>query len=181
MVIFLLLVADITSGVYRVGAIILYDTFWSIGVIFLPSLAAFYHSWSHIYLGITFPTILMTLLLIWTPDSPRWLLKNVSNDNVVNVVEHSVREAAYINDRLYKIPVNFNQQLQELRQKLRSSEPPARFTELWRGPRAATNMIAAHISLSCFIINFMGMLLNIRSFGRDYIIPNTVAMGMQVI
>uniref|UniRef100_T1PES5 Major Facilitator Superfamily protein n=1 Tax=Musca domestica TaxID=7370 RepID=T1PES5_MUSDO len=172
--------ADITSGIYRIGAIILYDTFWSLGVIFLPSLSAFFNSWTHIYLGITFPTLFLTLLLQWTPESPRWLLKN-GCDKDVERVEAIVREGASINDRLCKIPPDFHQQLRNLREKMRSAPAPAKWLELWKGPRAKVHMIAAHLALSAFIINFMGMLLNIRSFGRDYLVPNTVAMGFSEI
>lgn len=169
-------VADITSGIYRIGAIILYDTFWSLGVIFLPSLAAFFNNWTFIYLGITFPTLILTLLLQWTPESPRWLLKN-GDDKVVKHVAEIVRKGAAINDRLDKIPADFEQQLENLRTKMKSAPAPAKWLELWKGPRAKVHMIAAHLALAAFIINFMGMLLNIRSFGRDYLIPNTVAMG----
>ncbi|XP_061393407.1 solute carrier family 22 member 13 [Musca vetustissima] len=172
--------ADITSGIYRIGAIILYDTFWSLGVIFLPSLSAFFNSWTHIYLGITFPTLFLTLLLQWTPESPRWLLKNGCDKDVARV-EAIIREGAGINDRLCKIPADFHHQLQQLREKLRSAPAPAKWLDLWKGPRAKVHMIAAHLALAAFIINFMGMLLNIRSFGRDYLVPNTVAMGFSEI
>ncbi|XP_037807317.1 solute carrier family 22 member 3 [Lucilia sericata] len=172
--------ADITSGIYRIGAIILYDTFWSLGVIFLPSLSAFFNSWTHIYLGITFPTLFLTLLLQWTPESPRWLLKN-GDDKVINRVADIVREGAAINHRLDKIPEDFHQQLQNLRVKMKAAPAPAKWLELWQGPRAKVHMIAAHLALAAFIINFMGMLLNMRSFGRDYLVPNTVAMGFSEI
>lgn len=158
------------------GAIILYDTFWSLGVIFLPSLSAFFHSWTHIYLGITFPTLILTLLLQWTPESPRWLLKN-GNDKDVDRVAAIIKDGAAMNDRLDKIPADFTQQLQALRDKMRSAPAPAKWLDLWKGPRAKIHMVAAHLALAAFIINFMGMLLNIRSFGRDYLVPNTVAMG----
>ncbi|XP_013115031.2 solute carrier family 22 member 13 [Stomoxys calcitrans] len=172
--------ADITSGSYRLGSIILYDTFWSIGVIFLPSLSSFFNSWTHIYLGITFPTLVLTLLLQWTPESPRWLLKN-GDDKAVARVADIVREGAAINDRLCKIPADLHQQLESLRVKLRSAPAPAKWLDLWKGPRATIHMLAAHLALAAFIINFMGMLLNIRSFGRDYLVPNTIAMGFSEI
>ena len=142
----------------------------------MPSLSAFFNSWTHIYLGITFPTFFLTVLLQWTPESPRWLLKN-GDDRVVKRVAAIVQEGAAINDRLDKIPDDFEQQLNNLRAKLKSAPAPAKWLELWQGPRAKVHMMAAHLALAAFIINFMGMLLNLRSFGRDYLVPNTVAMG----
>ncbi|XP_030374388.1 solute carrier family 22 member 7 [Scaptodrosophila lebanonensis] len=172
---------DITAGMHRIGAIILYDTFWSIGVILLPGLASFFSSWTFIYLGITFPTVLLILLLYWTPDSPRWLLKNAIDHHSIDFVERIVREGAEINDRSFKIPPDFNQQLQRLSERLKAQPPAAAWRQLWSGKRAKTHMIAAHVALACFIINFMGMLLNIRSFGREYVVPNSIAMGFSEI
>lgn len=170
-------VADITAGMHRIGAIILYDTFWSIGVILLPGLSSFFNSWSLIYVGITFPTIMLILLLYWTPDSPRWLLRHAADRFSIDNVEQILREGAAINDRSFKIPPDFRQQLEQLSERLKAQPPPAPWTELWKGKRAKTHMVAAHLALAFFVINFMGMLLNIRSFGRDYLVPNSIAMG----
>ncbi|XP_055849422.1 solute carrier family 22 member 13 [Episyrphus balteatus] len=171
--------ADITAGKYRLGVIILYDTFWSIGLFLLPGLASFFQNWTQIYLGITFPTLVLILLLNWTPDSPRWLLRKAKD---ITQVEKIVRDAAKINDRMYKIPVDFAQQLRTQAESFKNNPPKeASWAELWTGPRAKTHLVAAHIALAVFIINFMGMLLNIRSFGRDYLILNTIIMGFSEI
>lgn len=174
----LILVADITAGIHRIGAIILYDTFWSIGVILLPTLSSFFDSWSLIYVGITFPTVMLLVLLYWTPDSPRWLLRHAMDRHAIDNVEQIVREGAEINDRSFKIPPDFREQLQQLSEHLKTQPAPAPWTQLWQGKRAKTHMVAAHLALAFFVINFMGMLLNIRSFGRDYLVPNTIAMGV---
>ncbi|EDV48436.1 solute carrier family 22 member 13 [Drosophila erecta] len=173
--------ADITAGMHRIGAIILYDTFWSIGVILLPGLSSFFNSWSLIYVGITFPTVMLILLLYWTPDSPRWLLRHAVDRFSIDNVEQIVREGAAINDRTFKIPPDFRMQLEQLSERLKAQPPPAPWKELWKGKRAKTHMVAAHLALAFFVINFMGMLLNIRSFGRDYLVPNTIAMGFSEI
>ncbi|EDW96083.1 uncharacterized protein Dyak_GE25100 [Drosophila yakuba] len=172
---------DITAGMHRIGAIILYDTFWSIGVILLPGLSSFFNSWSLIYVGITFPTVMLILLLYWTPDSPRWLLRHAVNRFSIDNVEEIVREGAAINDRSFKIPPDFRMQLEQLSERLKTQPPLAPWRELWKGKRAKTHMVAAHLALAFFVINFMGMLLNIRSFGRDYLVPNTIAMGFSEI
>ncbi|XP_064549758.1 solute carrier family 22 member 13 [Drosophila montana] len=172
---------DITAGMHRIGAIILYDTFWSIGVILLPTLSSFFNSWSLIYVGITFPTVMLIVLLYWTPDSPRWLLRHAVDRHSITNVEEIVREGAAINDRCFKIPPDFRQQLEQLSEKLKAAPAPAPWTQLWQGKRAKTHMVAAHLALAFYVINFMGMLLNIRSFGRDYLVPNTIAMGFSEI
>ncbi|XP_017463554.1 PREDICTED: solute carrier family 22 member 7-like, partial [Rhagoletis zephyria] len=153
---------DITGGRYRTGVIILYDTFWSLGVILLPGISSFFKSWNELYLGITFPTIVLLFLLQWTPESPRWLLKN-GNDHDVYRVERMLRKAVDINERTFLMPDDFRQQLTKLRNTLRSQKPPATWLQLWRGPRSTHYMLAAHIALACYIVNYMGMLLNLRS------------------
>ncbi|XP_039970691.1 solute carrier family 22 member 13 [Bactrocera tryoni] len=171
---------DITGGRYRTGVIILYDTFWSLGVILLPGISSFFNNWSQLYLGITFPTVILLFLLQWTPESPRWLLKN-GNEHDVYRVERMIRKAVDINERTFLIPDDFRQQIEKLRETLRSQKPPATWLQLWRGPRAKHYMLAAHVALACYIVNYMGMLLNLRSFGRDYRVPNTIAMGVAEI
>lgn len=146
-------------------------------MILLPGLSAFFNSWSLIYVGITFPTVLLILLLYWTPDSPRWLLRRAADRFAIDQVEEIVREGAAINDRTFKIPPDFRQQLEQLSEQLKAQPAPAPWRQLWVGKRAKTHMVAAHLALAFFVINFMGMLLNIRSFGRDYLVPNTIAMG----
>ncbi|XP_054725149.1 solute carrier family 22 member 13 [Anastrepha obliqua] len=171
---------DITGGRYRTGVIILYDTFWSLGVILLPGISSFFQNWSELYLGITFPTVILLFLLQWTPESPRWLLKNGKEHDVYRV-ERMLRKAVDINERTFLIPDDFRQQLEKLRESLRTQKPPATWLQLWRGPRAKYYMLAAHIALACYIVNYMGMLLNLRSFGRNYRVPNTIAMGVAEI
>ncbi|EDW83349.2 uncharacterized protein Dwil_GK22803 [Drosophila willistoni] len=166
---------DITAGKHRQGALLMYDTFWALALIFLPGIASFAHSWRHIYLGITLPSIAIVVLLPWTPDSPRWLLKHTKNSrDTVDLI----LQAARINDRLFKVPKDLPLQLELLREKLLDQPPPARWLELWRGKkRVKLYMIVTHMALATFLISHMGLLLNIRSFGRDYLAPNTMGIG----
>ncbi|XP_034115225.2 LOW QUALITY PROTEIN: solute carrier family 22 member 3 [Drosophila albomicans] len=171
---------DITSGKYRQGVLLLYETFWSLGIIVLPAIAVGAHSWRQIYIGITSLPFIIVLLLPWLPDSPRWQLqRSVSLDAAVEHVMNLLHYAASINDRNSKIPYDLEIQLQHLGEKLRAQPPPARWLELWHGhKRAKLHMLATHMALATFLIGHMGLLLNIRSFGRDYLSPNTMVVGV---
>lgn len=57
------LVADITGGIYKTCVTALFEQFWSIGVILLPGLASFFKSWTHLYMAISWPTLL--LIYLW--------------------------------------------------------------------------------------------------------------------
>ncbi|KAH8360013.1 hypothetical protein KR093_010185, partial [Drosophila rubida] len=178
-----LTVTDITTGKYRQGVLLLYETFWSLGVILLPGLAVGAHSWRQIYIGITSLPFIIVLLLPWLPDSPRWLLqRSLCLDAAVEHVMQLLLQAASLNERNHKIPSDLATQLQHLGEKLRAQAPPARWLELWHGHRRAKlHMLATHMALATFLIGHMGLLLNIRSFGRDYLSPNTIAIGVAEI
>ncbi|KAM8705372.1 hypothetical protein ACLKA7_009782 [Drosophila subpalustris] len=174
------ILTDITAGKYRQGVLLLYETFWSLGVILLPAIAAGANSWRQIVVGITTLPLLIVLLLPWLPDSPRWQLQRfVSTDDAVDCVMELLLKAASINDRRCKVPHDLAAQLERLGDRLRAQPPPARWLELWHGHKRATiHMMATHMALATFLIGHMGLLLNIRSFGRDYLSPNTIVIGL---
>lgn len=55
-------VVDITSGRARIIVSILFELFWSIGLIFLPVFSLFIADWWELYIAISMPTILMVIL-----------------------------------------------------------------------------------------------------------------------
>ena len=56
-------VADITGGTYKTCVSTLFEQFWSIGVIMLPGVASFFSSWTHLYMAISWPTVI--LIYLW--------------------------------------------------------------------------------------------------------------------
>lgn len=56
-------VSDITSGKPKTIITTLFESFWSVGVIFLPVLARLVQSWTHLYMAISWPTII--LIILW--------------------------------------------------------------------------------------------------------------------
>lgn len=68
--------ADITGGKAKILTSIIFELFWSIGLILLPALSIFFVSWSQLYMAISMPTVLLIFLHRNIPDSPRWLLRN---------------------------------------------------------------------------------------------------------
>lgn len=161
---------------------LLYETFVSLGVIVLPAIAAFSHSWRQMYVGITTLPFAIVLLLPWLPESPRWLLKHSESSATIEHVMHLLLQAANINDRSHMVPYDLSVQLEKLSERMRTPATPSRWLELWRGyPRAKLHMLATHMALATFLISHIGLLLNIRSFGRDYLSPNTMAIGLAEI
>lgn len=55
-------VVDITGGRARLIAAVLFELFWSVGLILLPAVAMFSGDWSNLYLVISLPTLVLVFL-----------------------------------------------------------------------------------------------------------------------
>lgn len=167
-------VTDITDGKPRTIAITLFEQFWSIGVILLPGLASFFSTWTHLYMAISYPTIILVFLWRWIPDSPRWLLLH----NRIPEAREILLESAEMNQRKHLIPNDFDKLLQIQSEAVRSDPPPAGWWTIWKGRRAVRHMICVHLSWSIYIVVYYGMLLNIRAFSREHLEVNTIIAGI---
>lgn len=56
-------VSDITAGKPKTIIVTTFESFWSVGVILLPGLARLVKSWSHLYMAISWPTVI--LIILW--------------------------------------------------------------------------------------------------------------------
>ncbi|XP_017060693.1 solute carrier family 22 member 13 [Drosophila ficusphila] len=172
--------SDITAGKYRLGALLLYDCFWALGLILLPGLAHGAPSWQHIYIGVTLSLLVVVFLLPWTPDSPRWQLQHTKDTQLA--VERTVGillEAARTNGSLDKVSKELPQQLGELRERLLEQKPTVSWMHLWMGQRRSSfHLVAVHMALATFMVVNTGLLLHVRSFGREHLVSNTLAMGL---
>ncbi|TDG46930.1 hypothetical protein AWZ03_006634 [Drosophila navojoa] len=173
---------DITAGKCQQGVLLLYDASWSVGVLLLPAIAAFAQSWRQVYVGITSLPVVIVLLLPWLPESPRWLLQRAEPTTAVEQVQQLLQQAARTNERCSRLPDDLCLQLELLGERLRSQPPAARWLELWHGhPHAKLHMLATHMALATFLVSHLGLLLSVRSFGRDYVTPNTMFAGLAEI
>lgn len=133
-------VTDITDGKYKVIANCMFEQFWSIGIMLLPAVASYWSSWSHLYMAISFPTIILILIYPWIPNSPRWLLQKGRVDDAKNVLI----EAARVNGKSDYSPSNLERQLriQAMAYKHAPKEPS--YCEMWRGQ--CKNLVAVHLA-----------------------------------
>ncbi|KAH8278445.1 hypothetical protein KR018_003396 [Drosophila ironensis] len=174
--------SDITAGKHQLGALLLYDCFWALGLILLPGLAVGAPSWQHIYLGVTLSLLVIVFLLPWTPDSPRWLLQHTKDSQLA--VEKTVSvllEAARTNGSFHKVSKELPRQLGQLREELQEQQPSAQWMDLWLGQnrrKSGFQLVAVHLALATFMVVHTGLLLHVRSFGREHLVSNTLAMGV---
>lgn len=147
--------------------------FWGFGVLLLALIGYALHDWQHIYLAISLPTTFYIVLWAWIPDSPRWLLKHGRIDEARMVLI----DAAHMNNRKFMVPINLNDRLKEKAAEMNEAPAPLGWWPLWVGPKAAATMVALHLAWPIYFINYNGMLLNIRAFGREYLYVNTALAG----
>lgn len=168
-------VADITGGKYRKSVICLFESFWGIGVILLPFISNLLPSWSwtSIYLAISLPTVAYIFVWFWIPDSPKWLLAHGEISAAKNCLFHAIQ----VNKRTSSLPSNFDSFLQLEAAKYAKAPKPENWWSLWSSKTQIIMMIALHTAWAVDVTNYNGMLLNIRVFGRNYLIINTVICG----
>lgn len=120
-------VVDITGGRARLIAAVLFELFWSVGLILLPAVAMFSSDWSNLYLVISMPTLGLVFLhrsvsflgaydsldtdrilhrLI--PDSPRWMIGHGRLDKARTILT----KAARTNNRT--VPQDLDAQIETL-------------------------------------------------------------------
>lgn len=169
-------VADITGGSYRKSVICLFESFWGVGVILLPLIADSLPlwSWRSLYLAISLPTVAYIFVWFWIPDSPNWLLAHGKIDEAKDCLLYATR----VNKRHSYLPTNFDSFLQ-LEAIAHSKAPkPQNWHSLWSSKTQIILMIVLHTAWAVDVTNYNGMLLNIRVFGRQYLIINTIICGL---
>ncbi|XP_031635395.1 organic cation transporter-like protein [Contarinia nasturtii] len=167
--------SDICGGKYRKSVCVLFESFWGLGIILLPivSLVPAW-SWSSIYLAISLPTVAYILIWFWIPDSVSWLLRHAKLAPAKNNIFYAIQ----VNKRTSHLPSNLDSFLQH-KAYIYSKEPKTdNWTSLWSTKMQFILMFALHIAWAVDVTNYNGMLLNIRAFGRKYLIINTIAMGI---
>lgn len=170
----------------RTTVLCYFESFWSIGVIMLPSIAYKFQTFQNIYLAITIPTCLYVLLWHWIPDSPRWLLAK----GLIKETKQILYQSIEFNGRRHLIPNDLDDRLHhqlilnsnqiESGRDVRGGGAPqiGGWLSLWKGKKNIIYLLAAHIAWAVCVTNFNGMLLNTRNFGAEYLYGNVILMGI---
>ncbi|XP_067615895.1 solute carrier family 22 member 3 isoform X2 [Eurosta solidaginis] len=170
-------ITDITGGVYKNCVSTLFEQFWSIGVILLPGVASFFSSWSHLYMAISWPTLILIYLWRWIPDSPRWMIQRGRLTEAKDILMQCIE----VNGTSYILPHDIDWQLQLQAHTAMDAAPPPGWWSIWKGHKVIKNLICVHLAWAIYIVAYYGMLLNIRAFSREHLEINTVVAGMSEI
>jgi Sugar (and other) transporter len=149
----------------------MFEQFWSVGLMLLPAVASYWTSWTYLYMGISFPTVILIGLYPWIPNSPRWLLKKGRIEEAKDVL----LEAARVNGKTNFEISHVEKELQVQAADLEKAPKEPSYWEMWRGQ--SKNLIFVHLAWSVYIVIYYGFLLNIKNFGVHYLEENTIICG----
>ncbi|XP_070781800.1 solute carrier family 22 member 2-like [Enoplosus armatus] len=86
------LLTEIVGVEYRRTVGILYQMFFSVGILILPPLAYFITSWRWLQVVITAPYMLFLTYYWFIPESPRWLISQNDSPKALEIVEAMAKE-----------------------------------------------------------------------------------------
>ncbi|TNN63953.1 Solute carrier family 22 member 2 [Liparis tanakae] len=86
------LITEIVGVEYRRTVGVLYQMFFSVGILILPLLAYFITDWRWLQVVITVPYILFLSYYWFIPESPRWLLSQNKKSEAVAITEAIAKE-----------------------------------------------------------------------------------------
>ncbi|XP_055297446.1 organic cation transporter protein-like [Sitodiplosis mosellana] len=166
---------DITNGAAKTITSLVFEFFWSIGLILLPIFNVFIEDWWKLYYAISMPTIFLIFLIKHLPDSPRWMLRHGHIDEARQILT----EGGNKNKR--RVPINLEELLKTDYNSGAADPPQASWCSIWDGQPSKIYILAVHFAWSIYILNFNCVILNIRAYGRDHLSVNTVAIGLSEI
>uniref|UniRef100_A0A3B4X129 Solute carrier family 22 member 3 n=1 Tax=Seriola lalandi dorsalis TaxID=1841481 RepID=A0A3B4X129_SERLL len=86
------LITEIVGVEYRRTVGVLYQMFFSVGILLLPLLAYFITDWRWLQVVITVPYIIFLSYYWFIPESPRWLLSQNKKTQAVKITEDMAKE-----------------------------------------------------------------------------------------
>ncbi|KAG7509262.1 solute carrier family 22 member 2-like [Solea senegalensis] len=86
------MLTEVVGVEYRRTVGVLYQMFFSVGILLLPLLAYFITDWRWIQVAITAPYIVFLFYYWFIPESPRWLLSQNKKSQAVKITEDMAKE-----------------------------------------------------------------------------------------
>uniref|UniRef100_A0A8C4ET24 Solute carrier family 22 member 3 n=1 Tax=Dicentrarchus labrax TaxID=13489 RepID=A0A8C4ET24_DICLA len=122
------LITEIVGVEYRRTVGVIYQMFFSVGILILPLLAYFITDWRWLQVVITAPYILFLSYYWFIPESPRWLLSQNKNSKAVEITEAMAKENKMTLSKNIEVEIKTNEKNKTIITLLHSPSVSSRFT-----------------------------------------------------
>ncbi|XP_070705003.1 solute carrier family 22 member 2-like [Pempheris klunzingeri] len=151
------LITEIVGVEYRRTVGVLYQMFFSVGILLLPLLAYFITDWRWLQVVITVPYILFLSYYWFIPESPRWLLSQNKNAKAVEITEAMAKENN----------MTLSKNIETLTDDNADNSSTASFMDLIRTPKMRKHTFILSYNWFTSAVVYQGLIMRLGILGGD--------------
>ncbi|KAM9704647.1 solute carrier family 22 member 2-like [Menidia menidia] len=151
------LITEIVGVEFRRTVGVIYQMFFSVGILILPLLAYFIRDWRWLQVVITAPYILFLSYYWFIPESPRWLLSQNKKARAVKITEDMARE----NNR------TLSKNIETLTDDNAADSHTASFMDLIRTPKMRKHTFILSYNWFTSAVVYQGLIMRLGILGGN--------------
>ncbi|CAL8316860.1 unnamed protein product [Boreogadus saida] len=150
------LITELVGVEYRRTVGVLYQMFFSVGIMLLPLLAYYITDWRWLQVVITIPYILFLSYYWFIPESPRWLLSQNNSAKAVEITEAIAKENGK----------TLSKKIETLRDENAETSNPS-FMDLVRTPRMRKHTLILSFNWFTSAVVYQGLIMRLGILGGN--------------
>ncbi|XP_041951297.1 solute carrier family 22 member 2 [Alosa sapidissima] len=151
------LITELVGVEYRRTVGVLYQMFFSVGILILPLIAYFITDWRWLQVVITVPYIVFLSYYWFIPESPRWLLSQNKSSRAVEITEAMAKE----NKK------TLSKNIENLRDDSAETPSSASFMDLVRTPKMRKHTFILSFNWFTSAVVYQGLIMRLGILGGD--------------
>ncbi|XP_061785463.2 solute carrier family 22 member 2 [Nerophis lumbriciformis] len=163
------LITEIVGVEYRRTVGVVYQMFFSVGLLVLPLLAYFITDWRWLQVVITVPYILFISYYWFIPESPRWLLSQNSKSQAVAITEAMAKE----NKR------TLSKNIETLTDENADPSATASFMDLIKTPKMRKHTFILSFNWFTSAVVYQGLIMRLGIMGGNVYISFLISALME--
>nr|XP_046229346.1 solute carrier family 22 member 2-like [Scatophagus argus] len=151
------LITEIVGVEFRRTVGVIYQMFFSVGILILPLLAYFITDWRWLQVVITVPYILFLSYYWFIPESPRWLLSQNKKSKAVEITEAMAKENK----------MSLSKNIETLADDNADSTTTASFMDLIRTPKMRKHTFILSYNWFTSAVVYQGLIMRLGILGGN--------------